>query len=105
MRRLREHLPPSFASPADPDDQLAQSLRHWLLGRLAHLPKNATADIHSDLGRVVDTTLLAEVMRHVRGNRWQAARLLGLSRTTLRKKLTEFGLTGLDASTDENAQD
>lgn len=102
---LQEHFPASFASPGDPDDELAELVRRWLVGRLGNLPKNTTADIYAELGRVVDKTLLAEVMRHVRGNRWQAARLLGLSRTTLRKKLAEFGLASLDSSVDENAQE
>ena len=42
----------------------------------------------------VERPLLAEVMTHVSGNQSRAAELLGVSRTTLRKKLREHGLNG-----------
>ncbi len=42
----------------------------------------------------VERPLLVEVMAHVQGNQSRAAELLGLSRTTLRKKLREHGLNG-----------
>jgi Fis family transcriptional regulator len=50
----------------------------------------------SDLYRLVlaeiELPLLSEVLAHVEGNQSRAAQILGLSRTTLRKKLREHGL-------------
>jgi two-component system nitrogen regulation response regulator GlnG len=37
--------------------------------------------------------LLAQVLRHTRGSQLQAARLLGISRNSLRGKLRALGLT------------
>jgi two-component system, NtrC family, nitrogen regulation response regulator GlnG len=41
-----------------------------------------------------ETPLLEMVMKQARGNQLKAASLLGINRNTLRKKLSEYGLTG-----------
>ena len=40
----------------------------------------------------VEAPMIAEVLRHCRGNQSRAAAILGISRGTLRKKLTEYRL-------------
>lgn len=40
----------------------------------------------------VEPPLLEMVMRHTRGNQTKAADILGINRTTLRKKLKQYGL-------------
>ena len=40
----------------------------------------------------VEAPLLQSVMEHTRGNQTRAASTLGISRSTLRKKLTHYGL-------------
>jgi Fis family transcriptional regulator len=40
----------------------------------------------------VEPPLLRAVLRHTRNNQSKAARMLGLSRGTLRKKLKQYGL-------------
>ena len=42
---------------------------------------------------VAATAIKDIVLRHVKGNQVQASELLGISRTTLRAKLRELGLT------------
>ena len=85
---LPEHLPAPGAAPLQPNSQLARVLADWVQQQIARNPN----ELHEETIRLVETTLLAEVMRCVDGNRVQAARMLGLSRTTLRKKLTDLGL-------------
>jgi two-component system, NtrC family, nitrogen regulation response regulator GlnG len=85
---LPEHLPAPGATPLLPDDQLRQVLAEWVRQQIAR----NTGDLYQETIRLAEATLLAEVMRCVDGNRVQAARMLGLSRTTLRKKLAELGL-------------
>jgi len=41
----------------------------------------------------VERPLFEAVMNHVRGNQSKAARILGINRTTLRKKLEHYKLT------------
>jgi Fis family transcriptional regulator len=69
---------------------VSAALRRWLAERLAGEPPTG---LYQEALRLLETTLLAEVMRRVGGNRWQAARWLGLNRATVRKKLAELGLT------------
>ncbi|SVC96209.1 uncharacterized protein METZ01_LOCUS349063 [marine metagenome] len=40
----------------------------------------------------VEKPLLEAVMKHAGGNQLRAARMLGINRNTLRKKLTLYGL-------------
>ena len=50
--------------------------------------------LHADLVRLVERAAIAEMLAAVGGNQVQAARLLGLHRSTLRKKIAEYDLEG-----------
>jgi DNA-binding NtrC family response regulator len=52
-----------------------------------------TKDIHAETHRQVDRLLLMRVLEHTSGNQREAARLLGISRQTMRTKLRSLGLT------------
>jgi two-component system nitrogen regulation response regulator GlnG len=49
-------------------------------------------DLYADTHRQVDRLLLPRVLEYTRGNQYQAARLLGIARQTLRQKLRDLGL-------------
>ena len=57
------------------------------------------SDFYQHTIRSVEKPLLELVLREAGGNQVQAARLLGMNRNTLRRKLQEFGLTKTTAST------
>jgi two-component system nitrogen regulation response regulator GlnG len=92
---LPEHFPPAGAelSGASAKDHLAAAVRQWLAEQLrgGAIP----ADLHPSLVRQVEAALLEEVIRRTQGNRWEAARWLGLNRTTVRKKLAGYGLADI----------
>ncbi len=67
--------------------------------QLARTDRNLYRDIHSEVDRI----LLEEVLEHVDGNQVQAAQMLGISRTTLRNRLSELEMNG-DAVRPEVAQ-
>jgi len=71
-----------------------------LADRLARPGAEAPAGLYQELLRRVEAVLFSGVMERVRGNRWQAARLLGLNRTTVRKKLAEYDLADADRADD-----
>ena len=49
-------------------------------------------DIHAEVLRIAERAAIAEVLAAVNGNQVQAAKKLGMHRTTLRKKIDEYGL-------------
>jgi two-component system nitrogen regulation response regulator GlnG len=93
---LPEHIPTLTAGPTSvkPADQLATTVRQWLAERVQSVTGEAPTDLYAELLRCVEPPLLDEVMRRVQGNRWAAAKWLGLNRATVRKKLTAYNLLG-----------
>ncbi len=53
---------------------------------------NAGGFLHSELIRRVEKELIIQVLKQTEQNQSQTAKILGMSRTTLRKKMTECGL-------------
>jgi two-component system nitrogen regulation response regulator GlnG len=51
-----------------------------------------TTNLHAEMLTLLERILLPEVLRHTGGNLSQAARILGITRPTLRAKLAEAGL-------------
>ena len=51
-----------------------------------------TSGVYRQLLTRIDRVILTEVMQHVRGNQVHASQCLGISRTTLRSKLSSLGL-------------
>jgi two-component system nitrogen regulation response regulator GlnG len=91
---LPEHFPVLAAGRPEQTsaEQLAAGVCRWLADRIRAAGGCAPVDLYVQLLGCVEPALLREVMRHVRGNRWVAARWLGLNRATVRKKLAQFGL-------------
>ncbi len=99
-----EHLPPPTPPvwPAAPDtdrsldDRLAGLVRQWAETRLAQAAEEG--QLHEDLLRVVEPPLLAAVLERHHGQFAGAARMLGLHRTTLKKKLEQYGVESVGES-------
>jgi DNA-binding NtrC family response regulator len=58
----------------------------------ARLSADAT-DLHAEFEAATERVLLLEVLHHVSNNVTQAAKILGISRATLRNKLNSLGIT------------
>ncbi|HZT79868.1 MAG TPA: sigma-54 dependent transcriptional regulator [Gemmataceae bacterium] len=91
---LPEHFPklPPGPQAATPAEQVAAAVRLWFADRVRAAGAEQPADLYGELLRLVEPALLEEVMRRLQGNRWVAARWLGLNRATVRKKLGLYGL-------------
>jgi DNA-binding NtrC family response regulator len=100
-----EHLPPALRRAAEPVPPATQELAwadltHFVEARL----RMDTTDLYAEFLAVIERHLLLHVLRHVDNNLSQAARVLGISRTTLRSKLYALGITvGRTLAQDEGA--
>jgi two-component system nitrogen regulation response regulator GlnG len=54
--------------------------------------KAGSTEIYAELIGLVERQVISEVLRHAEGNLTQAARHLGITRNTLRSKLTSLGI-------------
>jgi len=90
-----DHLPPplsdSLVAPAGEKEGIADLIRQWTTQRLAS--PEESGELYKDLLETIEPPFLEIVMQHFQGQCATAARSLGLHRTTLRKKLDQFGIS------------
>ncbi|MCD6048195.1 MAG: DNA-binding transcriptional regulator Fis [Gammaproteobacteria bacterium] len=67
---------------------IEEALTHFINEHHTHLPKN----LHALAISMVEKPLLKLVMQKTEQNQSLAAKILGLNRATLRKKLTDYHL-------------
>jgi two-component system nitrogen regulation response regulator GlnG len=63
-----------------------------LTGFIQDQLKAGSTTLYSDYQALVDRHLLIDVLRHTGGNLSKAARILGITRATLRTKLNALGI-------------
>ena len=73
-------------------EPLRECVRIALDRYLEQLEGHGVAGIYQLVLAEVEPPMLQTVLRHCGGNQTRAARMLGLSRSTLRKKLVLYGL-------------
>ena len=93
--------PSGQPSPAPVALQVVQSGRREPLSRcvedalrvyLQTTGGHGILDLHRLVIEEVERPLFATVLQHVEGNLSQAAKILGLTRSTLRKRLRDYGI-------------
>lgn len=82
--------PESTAAASLPQERLAELVRQWAESRLGQSAEEG--QLYETLLRTVEPPLLAAALDRSRGQCAGAARLLGLHRTTLKKKLDQYGI-------------
>ena len=73
-------------------EPLRECVRDALNSYFAHLDGHKAAHLYQLVLAEVEQPLLETVMKYAEGNQTKAAALLGISRSTLRKKLTIYQL-------------
>lgn len=77
---------------ADRGEPLSRCVEEALRAYLETTGGHAVSDLHRLVIQEVERPLFATVLRHVDGNLSQAAKILGLTRSTLRKRLADYGI-------------
>jgi two-component system nitrogen regulation response regulator GlnG len=92
-----DHLPPSAAASVVPakeepgiEEAVASLVRRWAEARLAD--SDSASYLYERLLRLVEPPLLQAAIEKHHGQCAAAARRLGMHRTTLRKKLDQYGI-------------
>ena len=83
----------AFAVPKQPHNEpLGDCVRTALENYFTHLNGHGTQDLYRMVLEEVERPLFHCVMQHLGGNQTRAAEVLGISRSTLRKKLALYGI-------------
>ena len=72
---------------------LSECVRQSLATYFADLEGTEAQNLYPLVIGEIEKPLLEAVMHQARGNQSRAARMLGINRNTLRKKLTQYGLS------------
>jgi Fis family transcriptional regulator len=74
------------------NEPLSDCVRNALENYFNHLDGHGTQDLYRMVMAEVERPLFVCVMEHLGGNQTRAAEVLGISRSTLRKKLALYGI-------------
>jgi len=87
-----EHVRQVMAKTMRTQPASNQSLGAWIGELLAEAKTSQTENVSARIFEEVERELFAQAIQLAQGNQAKAARWLGLSRLTMREKLTHFGL-------------
>ena len=93
LAELRESGAPIFqVAKTHASEPLRECVREALTSYFQQLGDHDSQGLYQMVMSEVEEPLLQTVMRHTCGNQTKAAALLGISRSTLRKKLAHYDL-------------
>jgi Fis family transcriptional regulator len=76
----------------DYTEPLSECVRNALRFYLRRLGDHEAADLHHLVISEVERPMIETVLEHTQGNQTRAASMLGMSRSTLRKKIAHYGI-------------
>jgi DNA-binding NtrC family response regulator len=86
------HVRTATSRAASPAESAEQTLRDLAGALLAAAQRGELGNSHARLLEAAEREIVSQAIQLTHGNQLQAARLLGISRFTLREKLAQFGL-------------
>ncbi len=79
-------------SQSPPSKTLSQAVEHSLIEYLNNLDGAPPANLYDLVLNQIEKPLIETVLKHTNNNQSKAALFLGISRSTLRKKITKLEL-------------
>ena len=76
----------------DYQEPLSECVRNALRFYLRHLGNYEVNDLHQMVMAEVERPTIETVLEHTQGNQTRTASMLGISRSTLRKKIAHYGI-------------
>jgi DNA-binding NtrC family response regulator len=95
-----EHIRGALTRPTPPRPAGDQKLADYVADLLAQAQLGETGSVSEILTEAVERELYGQAIRLANGDQTKAARWLGVSRPTMREKLTRYGLFPTRGSTD-----
>jgi DNA-binding protein Fis len=80
-------------TPCEEDLAVTSAARLDWEGFLEDRLRAGSQDLYAEALSVMERSLLTRVLRHTRGNQLQAAKVLGITRGSLRTKIRTLGIT------------
>lgn len=81
-----------MSKPKSQNKPLRECIKEALETYFEDLDGHKPGDLYQMVLSEVEQPLLETLLRYTRGNQSKAAEILGLNRSTLRKKLSQYGL-------------
>jgi len=92
---LKDHLKNSFEINDDVENLTLENLIEKRVSKLASSfnENSIKMNVYDEFIKIVEKPLIENILNYTRGNQIKASSILGLNRNTLRKKITELGVT------------
>lgn len=92
QHQIEQHQETLTVLQANSTEPLRECVRKALKDYLQSLDGHEVNDLHKMVMSEVEFPVLETLLDYTQGNQTQAARLLGMSRSTLRKKMAHYGI-------------
>ncbi len=92
---VQDHLKNSFEISENDENLTLENLIDKRINKLISSMNDdyAQVNVYSSFIKLVEKPLIENILNHTRGNQIKASSILGLNRNTLRKKISELGVT------------
>jgi Fis family transcriptional regulator, factor for inversion stimulation protein len=85
-------MPAKMTRETEPTTPLRKNVQHAIRRYLEDMGQCQTESLYQTLLAEVEPPLIEEVLRYTHGNQSQTARILGITRNTLRTKLSRYDI-------------